>query len=399
MSDKNILSEKQLTELLDREAGKIDPRLDLWPLIEKQLKAAQTSTEFAVDPEQALLDPSTVPAGPRPIFTLPRVTRWALGIAAVLALAFIVGVALLPGKGDSEIPSIPASIVAANPTVPPPTPAPHVVTATLQATLTGHTEAVRELAWNPDGMLLASASEDQTVKVWAPSGLVQSSSIQNAGPVPPLPWPRDVTRTTLFGKTTELLAPDGKLKLVQVSNTAFNLQQLDGKFIASVAIQAGFIGQLAWSPDSKIIAGSGQSASPGGPGDIRVWLWKADGTLIATLEDFYYPVNSMAWSADSQSIAIAAKGENQAGIWSAEGKPLVRFEGNYVIWQLAWSPDGQTLAAACSDNMVRLFGKTGKLEATLAGHQDTVWAVAWSPDGKTLASGSGDKTIKLWTIK
>jgi WD40 repeat protein len=34
------------------------------------------------------------------------------------------------------------------------------------ATLKGHTEAVLSVSWSPDGKTLASASADNTVKVW-----------------------------------------------------------------------------------------------------------------------------------------------------------------------------------------------------------------------------------------
>jgi WD40 repeat protein len=180
----------------------------------------------------------------------------------------------------------------------------------------------------------------------------------------------------------------------------FQIQQANGgAYVGTLAIPTGVLGQLAWSPDGKVIATEGQTVKSAGPGDIRVWLWRTDGTLIKTLQDFIYPINSMSWSADSSLLAISAKGENQAFLYSPDGKQVAKIGEKIVIWQLAWSPDGQTLAAACDDKTVRLFDRKGTLEAILTGHQDTVWSVAWSPDGRTLASGSGDKTVKLWTVK
>jgi hypothetical protein len=40
----------------------------------------------------------------------------------------------------------------------------------LLTTLQGHTNAVRSVAWSPDGKALASGSDDQTVKLWEGSG-------------------------------------------------------------------------------------------------------------------------------------------------------------------------------------------------------------------------------------
>jgi WD40 repeat protein len=41
-----------------------------------------------------------------------------------------------------------------------------VATGKEQATLQGHTEAVRSVAYSPDGKTLASGSEDGTIKLW-----------------------------------------------------------------------------------------------------------------------------------------------------------------------------------------------------------------------------------------
>ena len=40
---------------------------------------------------------------------------------------------------------------------------------------------------------------------------------------------------------------------------------------------------------------------------------------------------------------------------------------------------------------------SGKLLATLSGHDDRVWMVSWHPSGTMLASCSGDKTVRIWS--
>lgn len=416
MNDQELIPEQQLTALLELDAASVDESLDLWKLIEKQVTASAAANIPAPDDFQNIeifhdsLDSS------RRILTFPRVLKYALGLAAVLAIAFIVGTALQPGKSDSNKdpyavagPSKPPNTIpGTSAIVPAATPSVRMLSASLKATLTGASADVRAVGWKADGTQVAAGSDNGTINTWDISGKLLDV-IPMPGTVSKLPWPYKVSWSNdgngigIGSNNGDFPGPNGSRNATRVNTTTLQITNASGDVLSTITIPGGAIEQVAWSPNGKYIAASGFSSVPAGMQDIRVWIWKADGTLAATILNYHFPINDLAWSPDGNNLAIAAKGENEAGVWNFEGTQIADFKGNFVVWDLAWSPDGNNLAAACSDNTVRIYWNmmwgADEYKLSLTGHQDTVWAVAWSPDGRTLASGSADKTVKLWTIK
>ncbi|NQE38019.1 AAA-like domain-containing protein [Microcoleus asticus] len=245
-------------------------------------------------------------------------------------------------------------------------------------TLTGHSLLVRSVAISPDGLTLASASADNTIKLW---------NLQTGKPIKTLTGHRNEVTSIAF-------SPDGlTLASASVDNTIklWNLQTQ--KNIKTLRGHSSAVNNLAWSPDSLTLASASADKT------IKLWNLQTQKEL-ATLSGHSSFVNSVAWSPDGKILA-AANADKTIKLWNLQTqKELTTLSGHSsFVNSVAWSPDGKTLASASADNTIKLWNlQTQKNIKTLTGHSDRVNSLAFSPDGLTLASASADNTIKLWNL-
>jgi len=242
-----------------------------------------------------------------------------------------------------------------------------------QNQLVGHKGQINGVAFSKDDLMIASASDDRTVKLWDLEGKLLN---------------------TFKGHTNEVwgvnFSPDCQMIASGSGDRTIRLWSLNGRLLKILEGHTDRVYGVSFSPDGQMIAS--------GSGDRTVRLWNLDGTLLRTLEGHTNWVSGVSFSPNGQMIASASV-DRTVKLWSLDGTFLSTLEGhNDWVWGVSFSPDGQMIASSSADKTLRLWSLDGTLLRILKGHSDRIWGVNFSPDGQMIASASADRTVRLWSL-
>jgi len=245
--------------------------------------------------------------------------------------------------------------------------------------------SVTALAFGKDGQRLAVASGSTGA-----AGELKVYAVTNGqlDPKPERAWiaHSDIIYDLAFSPDGKLLATTGYDRLIKLWNTAL------GSEVRTLKDHSDTVYGLAFSPDGKLLASAAADRA------VKIWDI-ATGRRLYTLADATDWVYTVAWSPDGKHLAAAGVDRSiRVWEVDAEGGRLVRsaFAHEGPVIRLVYSSDGAVLYSLSEDRSIKAW-EAGKLteKKVHAKQPETVLALAVSPDHAQLALGRYDGALIL----
>lgn len=199
-------------------------------------------------------------------------------------------------------------------------------------------DAMRAIAFSPDGKLLISGGNDNFVKVW---------NAETAEFV------RELYRFESYVSRIAISPDSRKIVAASYDTTSklFDLQT--GAIIADLGKQPKPILSIEFAPDGKTFV------TGGADGVIKIWQ-TSDGKLLDTLNGNAGFINALTFMPDGTRLA-SASGEGIIRLWDTETKAQVLAirTDSAITGFLAFTPDGKTLISHGTQEKIHLWETAG----------------------------------------
>jgi WD40 repeat protein len=243
----------------------------------------------------------------------------------------------------------------------------------------GHGDRPQELAFTPNGRILATADTDGSARLWNVATQRQIGKAMRISGAQML----DVA-VSPGGTMLATAESDGTARLWSIATQ----RQIGAPFQLGRARVLG----VAFSPNGKIMATAGSG------GSARLWE-------IATRREMGSAmtppggVDAVTFSPDGKLLATIGGRQNTVRFWNVAtqrqvGRPIVQG----VVTALAFSPNGKLLATVGFSAQIWSLATHRKIGWNMNTGLTDSYGVAFTPDGKILVTTDTDGTIRQWSV-
>lgn len=256
---------------------------------------------------------------------------------------------------------------------------PEAVAALMQGSLSireravlKHQDRVGGVAVSPDGRIAATASDDESVRIWDPTSSQEPVVLKRHDLVNAIAFSPD-------GRFVATASFDGKARVWDMASRQERAFNHDG-----AARAVGF------SPDGLALAT--------GSDDKAARIWNVATGEVRVLRGHLDTVRAVAFSRDGKVLATASD-DRTVRTWDvATGRERTILTHREPVKAVAYSPDGRKLATASDDRTVRIWDDETSSEVNILPHDGVIMAISFSLDSSTLVTVTLDNTTRVWNV-
>ncbi len=299
------------------------------------------------------------------------------------------------------------------------------------ATWVAHEGNVWSVDFAPDGKLLASVGQDETIKLWRmptsalygtisagettsqvcfhPHGALLARGTRG-GEISLWNVPENRLETVLLGHSSPIISvgfpPDGRTLVSGSEDGTVQLWNLETKEATILVDHDWPVWGVNTSTDGRLLASIDRS------GTVKLWdlvtgvergmldhpVFLRHAVKFAQGGGYSHLGGAIDFRPNTTTLAIGF--ENQVAIWDGSAgaeRPLYSHQHNVV--SVRFSADGGWLASGSGDHTINLWKvERERLEHSYRGHESPVHRISFAPDGKLIASCAWGGTIRLWEV-